>query len=237
MAGLEVERLDRKEFLAEYWDYRPGQHVTILAPTGWGKTYLAHELLAATMTPECPAVILAMKPRDATVTSFARKLKLRTVRVWPPPSSDRWLRRRPRGWLLWPRHTHDPEVDDARHEVIFRRAILDNYKRGNRITFADETYSLEHELDLRKPLNTVWTKGRSMDNGLWAASQRPAYISRWAYQAHHLFLGDDPDARQRLGEIGAAVDRDAVLRALASLAPGEYVYINREDRTICTISR
>lgn len=234
-----VMRLSRDEFLADYWTYNTGEHVTILAPTGGGKTHLGYQLLSKTMTKERPALILVMKPRDATVRRFGEQLKLRTVRGWPPPQTGRWIHGKPRGWIVWPSHTFDPEVDDARQSVIFRRAILDSYKHGDRIVFADETYSLENELGLSKPLRTVWSKGRSMGCGLWAASQRPVYIDKLAYQAHHMFIGNDPDddARRRLSEIGAAVDKQLVRRTVASLAKQEFVYVNRDDRTICIIGR
>lgn len=236
---VSVMRLSREEFLKDYWDYRTGEHVTILAPTGGGKTHLGYQLLGESMTEDVPGIIFVMKPRDSTTAKFAKKLKLRIVRVWPPPPTDKWLRKKVRGWVLWPAFTYDPDVDDARQHVIFRTAILDSYRRGERIIFADETYSLEEELKLRTELRAVWTKGRSVGCGLWAASQRPVYVSKWAYQAHHLFLGNDPDedARKRLSEIGAAVDKDLVRRTLNSLSRQEFLYINRDERTIAIVGR
>lgn len=233
-----VTRLDREEFLHDYWDYDTGEHVTILAPTGGGKTHLGQELLGVTMTQEVPAILFAMKPRDETVEKFAKRQKLRTVQQWPPPPTNRVLHGKPKGWVLKPRHAYDPYVDDVRHAEIFRRAILDSYRRGNRILFADETYSLEQELGLTPELRTVWTKGRSMRCGLWAATQRPVYISKWAYQAHHIFIGNDPDddARKRLSEIGAAVDKQVVRSTVASLDRYEFLYVNRDERSICIVS-
>jgi len=233
-----VVRLDRGEFLREYWDYSPGEHVTILAPTGGGKTHLGYQLLAETMSEDDPAIVFVMKPRDATVEKFAKRLRLRIVREWPPPVHGRVLHGKPRGWVLWPAHSFRPRVDQARHSVIFERAILDSYRRGHRILFADETFSLEEELGLTQELRTVWTKGRSMECGLWAASQRPAFISLWAYQAHHLFLGNDPDerARARLAEIGAGVDKGLVRATVGGLEQHEFLYINRDERTMCVIS-
>lgn len=244
MSGVELEKpdarpdvvtIDRETFLRDYWYYRPGEHVTILAPTGGGKTHLGYQLLATTASERLPAIVFVMKPRDGTVTKFQKRVKFRTVRQWPPPAGR--LRAKPRGWVLWPRTAFDPAVDEARHRVIFRRAILDSYRRGNRILFADETYSLEEELGLSSELRTVWTKGRSMDCGLWAATQRPAYIGKWAYQAHHLFIANDPDddARRRLSEVGAAVDKALVRRVVASLQKHEFLYVNRDDRTMAII--
>lgn len=237
---IEVVRYGREEFLTEVWDYKTGQHVTILAPSGGGKTHLGYQLLEVTATPEVPAVVLVMKPRDETVTKFSARAKFRIIRTWPPPRARTVFQGRPPGWVLWPKPTFDPDMDDAVQKAVFGRAILDCYKRGDRIIFADETYSLENELPqggLTKPIRTVHTKGRSMGCGIWSASQRAAYINRWAYQAHHLFLGHDPDddAQQRLSEIGAAVDKRLVRHVVGRLQVHEFLYINRDERTMCII--
>lgn len=235
----DVQHYGRREFLDEVWEYEGGEHVTVLAPSGGGKTHLGYQLLEVTSRPELQAIVFVMKPRDATVDRFTKRTRFRKVKVWPPPIGAR-LQEKPNGWVLWPEHTFDPDVDESRQRVIFRRAILDSYKRGDRILFGDETYSLENELPhgaLVKEIRTVHTKGRSMRAGMWAASQRAAWISKWAYQAHHLFLGAEPDgdAQRRLGEIGAAVDKDLVRRIVADLERYEFLYINRDQRTMCIV--
>lgn len=238
----DVVHFPRDVFLTEVWDYQPGEHVTVIAPTGGGKTWTAQQLLEHTISEELTAVVLVMKPRDDTVTKYAKRNKLRTVRDWPPTRGNaiaKIFREKPKGWVLWPRETDDPEVDDARHRMIFQRAIRERYKKGNTIIFADETYSLENELDLSTDLNRVWTKGRSMGTGLWAASQRPRHISLWAYQAHHLFIGKDPDiqAQKRLAEIGGGVDPDVVREQMERLERYEFLYINRDERTMCVVGK
>lgn len=236
----DVVRFPREVFLADVWDYKPGEHVTILAPSGGGKTHLGYQLLGVTMTEECPCVILVMKPRDETVTKFTAKNKLRTVRDWPPTGGNtlaKVFREKPRGYVLWPRETGDPDYDDARHQDIFRRAIRERYRKGQTIIFADETYSLENEMELKTDLNRVWTKGRSMGTGLWAASQRPRYISLWAYQSHHLFIAKDPDvqSQKRLAEIGGGIDPDVAMATMQKLERYEFLYVNRDERTMCIV--
>jgi hypothetical protein len=234
----DVKRFERKFFLEEVWDYQPGEHVTLLAPTTNGKTHLAYQLLQKSATEEVPAVVMVMKPRDKATDKWVPKLKFPIVREWPPPVTKRLFNEsKPRGWIVWPTHVYDPAIDDPRHRALFRRVILDSYKRGNRILFADETYSLEEELELSTELRTVWTKGASMGCGMWAATQRPAYISKWAYQAHHLFLGNDPDedTQRRLSEIGAAVDPGKVRWILPKLEKWEFLYINRDEKGMCIV--
>jgi hypothetical protein len=238
----EVTTFGRQTFTDEVWDYKPGECVTVLAPYGGGKTQLSYELLGATAEPDLMAVVLVMKARDATIDRYTKQFGFRTVRDWPPPLTSKMVKKPP-GYVLWPLESDDPDVDDTRHRVIFQRALRDCYRNATkgsskgRIVFGDETYSLEEELNLTKDLVRLWTKGRSMSCGLWAASQRPVYISRWAFQAQHIFLGNDPDVdmQRRYGEIGGGIDPGLVRGIVASLKRYQFLYINREERAICIV--
>ncbi|MYS19154.1 MULTISPECIES: hypothetical protein [unclassified Streptomyces] len=236
---MDVVRYGRREFIDEVWDYGVGEHVTILAPSGGGKTQLGYELLEVTAKPELPAVVLVMKPRDETVSRLVKKNKWRTVRRWPPTPYVRRVTK-PSGYALWPSASFDIDRDEAAQKVIFGQCIRWCYKRGEWIIFGDETYSLENELPahgLKKEIRTVHTKGRSMHCGLWVASQRAAYISMWSYQAHHIFLGNDTTeaAQKKMGDIGANVDKDLVKHIVANLEQYEFLYINRDKRTMCIV--
>lgn len=234
----EVARFSRVEFIREYFDYRPGEHVTILGPTGSGKTTLALQLLGEASSDKLPGIIMVMKPRDSTATKFTKELGYKRVRTWPPPLSV-WEPKKPPGWTLWPKFTYDPDIDDENLYVQFRRCMRDSYKKGNRILFGDEVYSLSKELGLDKELVTIWSKGRSMGTGLWAASQKPTHIPLWAYsQAHHLFLHNDPDerARKRFDEIGG-VDPRLVKETIARLEKHEWLYIRRDGPVMAIINK
>lgn len=232
----------REEFVEQVWSYLPGDHVTILCPTGGGKTFLSYQLLGATASPNLKATVIVMKPKDKTVSDFSERYKFKTIREWPPPKSVPWDKKGP-GYVLWPTETGDPVRDDLRHSATFQRCLRDQYSSAGKrkgdpnITFADETYSLEKELGLETELRRLWTKGRSVGSGLWAATQRPVWISRWAFQAQHLFLGFDPDVdmQKRYGEIGGGIDPDVVRGLTSKLKRYQFVYINREDRAICIV--
>src|SRR5438105_612129 len=98
---MKVESFSRTEFLAERWEYKPGEHVSFIGPTGSGKTHFAYQLLRVTATPEMPAIILVMKPRDETAVKFTKAAKYRTVRFWPPGPSI-WNPGKKAGYTLWP---------------------------------------------------------------------------------------------------------------------------------------
>lgn len=232
-----IQRVSRDDFLASVWDHREDEHVTILGQTGSGKTHLAQQLLERTARPEYPAVCLVMKPRDVTVERWRKKVGFKRVTVWSQPVA-KWSPKQPSGYIVWPRHTFKTDIDNANHARIFEHAIMDCYRRGNRIIFADETSGLQR-LGLTAELETVWERGRAMRSPIWAVSQRPTYISSHAYnQASHIFLGKitDKRARERFGEI-SGVDEYLVRDAVAKLGKYEWLYIRAEDQTMCIVEK
>lgn len=222
-----VTRLDRDDFLRHRFDWKPGEHVVVLAPTGWGKTHMLHELLETVATKECPAVVLIVKPKDSTVEKFRKRLGWRRIEDYPEPAAR--LRPKTSGVVVWPRHRFDPELDEPRISKTMRRAILHSYRHGRKILVVDEAYSLGAEYGLDREMVTVLSKGRSMETAIFGASQKPSHIPLWFYsQSEHLFLGNDPDkrARQRYAEIGG-VDPKLVEHEVSGLRQREFLYIRR----------
>jgi hypothetical protein len=243
IGDIDITRFDRHTFKTEVFDYAAGDHATFLAPFGGGKTQLALELLDEVTSPDLQGTIFVMKPKDNTIAKYTPILGYETVRDWPP-SQLRLFRRlfgeKIPGYVLWPKDTGNIDYDEWNQEQVFRRALSMMYsaaKKKPNIMFCDETYSLEKELGLSRYLRRSWTKGRSVGNGLWAGSQRPAHIDQLAYQAQHLFLGYDADTRaqDRYAEIGGGIDPIVVKSIIAQLARFEFLYINRDERSMCII--
>jgi energy-coupling factor transporter ATP-binding protein EcfA2 len=234
-------KFQRQEFLTRYFHYKPDEHVLILGPTGSGKTQMGLDALGAISTDKNPAIIFAMKPRDATLERFAKAHEFQQVSYWPPPVT-KWKPKKPPGYLLKPPHNmRDIYWTRQKHHDVFQEAILDSYAKGNRIIFADETYSLTNELQLGDELVTLWTKGRSMNATVWAASQRPAFIPTWAYsQSSHFFISYDPDkrSRKRYEEI-SGVDPDIIREGTEALEEYEWLYVKAAGRqsTVCIVSK
>jgi hypothetical protein len=242
VGGQKIRVLWRHEFLTQYWDYKPGQHVSLIAPSQDGKTTLAFQLLAHTATPKLPAIVFVMKPRDPTPAAWASHLGYPESESWPPEQLQRmrlpWQNRddKPSGYVLWPRHTFVVEVDKATMAREFRKALNWAYSHGDCIVFADEIYGLIAELDLQDEAIAIWSRGSGMHCGLWGATQRPSgsqgkgvpgfmYSNSW-----HLFFSRDPDvrSRQRYGEIGG-VDPRLLAAVIDKLKLHQFLWINKGD--------
>jgi len=230
--------LSRAEFLDEVFapNYRPGEHVTFIGPTNSGKTTVAFEMLDRVATPELPAVVLVLKPKDSTVDDQARRLGFRKTERWPPATSREWrpwkssFSSKLRGWVFWPRQSlRDIRRDDKMLSYEFGRAITDCYRAGDRIVFVDEAHSVQNDLKLRPEMDAVLMRGRSLGCGGWFATQRPRNVTLNMYsQAEHLVLFRTPDERDAdvYRQIGG-VDPDVVAEAVWGLERFEFVYIVR----------
>jgi hypothetical protein len=214
-----VLRLTREQFLTEYWDYRPGEHVSFIAPTGKGKTFLAYSLLdhAMRQNPGLKVASLMPKASDDTASQWARSLDLKETPDWPP--SKKWWQEKPRGYICWP--VHDPALDAAadREKVggILRKCMHKQFYAGNSIVFADDIHVIAVLMNCNPECEMFWTAGRSSGAGLWSANQKPSgtvgsgSVSSFSYNAPaHLFLGRDTDERnvKRFGEIGGVDPRE-----------------------------
>lgn len=239
-----VETLPREKFIEDHFDYKPGEHLSIIGPTQRGKTTLGLQLLHATATPELRGVVLASKPRDVTVDRWLKQRRFRVVEEWGPPAEWPWEKKKIRGYVVRPHQTlHNVREDNAEVRKQFENAIYDSYAtKQKRIVVVDEAHEVQDELKLKQECEMILKRGASLDCGGWFFLQRTAYNSYDMYNApEHLFLFNDPDRRnrQRFGEIGGGVNPDMVEYLTNNLSQYQVLYIKRtgpEGPYLCIVN-
>jgi len=226
---MSLTRLSRDEFLNDYFDYRPGQHVlaALISPTGNGKTRLGYQLLRAAMKqhPQLGVRVTIPKRRDAEASAWNAALGLKEVPGWPPPPRKLW-QPKPPGYAVWPLHHIGQPGDDpdkvltenrAHVEGVMKAAALASWQEGDSIHVADDIYVQAVVLGMNQFFSEILTNGRSVGCALWGSNQKPSgtregSVTSFFYNSpSHLFLGADLDERnrERFGEIGG-VDRKFV---------------------------
>jgi hypothetical protein len=194
------------EFARRFVWYQ-GEHVTLVGPTGAGKTTLALELLKRRRW----RAILATKPKDDTLRGLEAD-GYTILREWPPPAFAERV-------VLWP--AIDRREFKLRQRAVFRRALDSIYEAGAWAIYADELTYMIQTLRLGPAFVDLWQQGRSLGVSLVASMQRPAWVPLAAYsQASHLFFwraNDERDLRT-IGGIGFADSRR--IREIVAALPG-----------------
>lgn len=235
--GLDVRFVEWSDFRPWFRaQWRQGEHVGLVGPTGSGKTTLALELLDRRDF----VTVLGTKPRDATLDKLVRRQGYELLKKWPRRGprirdvkmSDGTERRRSHV-VLWPPFRTAADKHNQAH--VFDDALGELFANGGWCVFADEVFYLCKELGLEQHLTTMWTQGRSVGVTLVAGTQRPAFVPLYLYdQSTHLFLWGDNDERNlaRVGGLGGLSAKP--VRAIVSALPRHAVlYLNTRTRDMC----
>lgn len=197
--------------------WKQGEHVTILGPTGSGKTTLALALL-----PKRSYVIaLATKPRDDSLDELRRD-GFKLARDWPPDAiSDRMI--------IWPK-MDQADAREAKWVLAstHERAMSAAFRSGGWCVYADELLELT-ALGLSDELDRIYSQGRSNRVSMLGGSQRPWMVPQLAYsQATHFYLFTTTDDRdvKRLSEISGRVDKKRLKETVAGLDWHDVLYAN-----------
>lgn len=217
---IEVPVIPRKQFVEDFGkNYHAGQHVTLLGPSGRGKTRLGGQMLVSVLRhhPEIKARVLhgKIKGRDTTIEKLSKAGKLPIVSSWPPSLYSRYVKHRnARGYVLRPlEHAEDSTDIENKHIAgEFRRAIHGGYHTSSKhpiILVVDEAHQAHNDLGLRKDCEGPLMRGRPVC-GVWSFIQRGRHVSYMVYdQAEDVIIFFDPDVdnQRRYSEIGGVDPR------------------------------
>jgi hypothetical protein len=211
-----LETYSRPEFLETKFDYRPGESIGIISPTGGGKTFTGWQLLecALAQNHELKATVLCAKPADSTTLEGAQRNGFKVSAEYP--FRKKFLQSEPPGWIHWPRHVRGDAEKNAEYlSKQFKNSLNGEYWKGDRVIFADDDALISQMYKCSRETDMILTAGRSNAAGLLFALQQPkgsvssGGVSTYHYsQPTHLFLGKDGVAanRKRFSEIAMGLD-------------------------------
>jgi len=218
LAGEAVPFVEWGAFLPEFITAWPenahAEHVSIVGPTGQGKTTLALAMLEARAKARGSAVVvLATKPRDATL----RALGWPVVKEWPPGYGKEQV-------IFWPPYG-DVRTVHQRQARAFAPMLADVFSDGRWVVYFDEASYFATELGLKTVMRRYWQQGRSQRLIVVAGTQRPVDVPRpmWSECSWLVAFrtGDDEELR-RVGQIGGTSSK-VILEAMRALRPHEFL--------------
>lgn len=204
----EAPRIPWDVFIRKHFDWRSGEHVAAVGPTGQGKTTLLLNIL-----PLHPfVVVFATKPRDESMDRLVRTGYTRLPR-WRSISARDMPRR-----VLWPDASHIERralgsdtsrtgIDSVeKQRVVFTDAMARIYREGDWTVAIDELRYFVDQLRMADEIRLFLLQGRSLGISLVTATQRPRFVPLEVYdQSTHLFFwrDNDEDNLRRLSGINA----------------------------------
>jgi hypothetical protein len=211
-----IPRMHWLDFLKSF-KWEQGEHVTLIGPTGQGKTYLVNAIIHLRRY----VAILITKKRDPMIKEF-EKQGFERLKSWQEVPHEI----HPKVLLQPPFARNEPK---ERHQFDeFKYALDRGFEQGKWTLYADELPYLIDELGLKKQLQRLWYQGRSLKVSVISSAQRPAWLPLLAYSsATHLFFfrtTDETDLK-RLGGLGG-VDNKVIRAAVSVLGSHEVLYLN-----------
>lgn len=212
-----VDQISWEDFLGHVFNWDQGEHVTLIGPTGQGKTTLARHIL-----PRRNYVVnFVTKKTDPLIQEFKRD-GYKVMKSW----GDTPHHTAPRVLLQPPFVKTEPRERVQREE--FSLALDRAFDEESWTVYLDEVLYITGDLGLERKVKRLWHQGRSLGVSVVAGTQRPAMVPLLAYsQATHLFFWRNTDETdiKRLGGLGG-MDNRLIREIVARLAKHEVLYLN-----------
>lgn len=207
--------------LIEEW--QPGEHWTLLGPTGTGKTHAA--LTIASLS--AYTLVIVTKRRDPLVDELLAKgyrivRNLREDVIWTESGEPLYPR-----LIFWPQA---PEKATARQRVgvqagEIRKALDWADRTGGWTVVIDELMWAANNLKLENELESLYFQARTQGVSVIGAAQRPRQVPLLALnQSTYLLIWQTSDKQdiERLRELSAGFPRDLIERCVMQLSRQEH---------------
>lgn len=178
-------------------EWRPGDHIAIIAPTGQGKT-----TVLVTLLERCRSFVLAFDPKGGDDT--LAKTGYPRLPNWPPPPKayDKMAKREPVKYLIGPKTL---KLEDRPALIAAQaKALTGAWNDGGWTVAIDELQIAADKMGQADAIEQLLIAARTRKVSVVSLFQRPANVPRAAYEmASWIFLGltMDIDTINRLAEI------------------------------------
>jgi hypothetical protein len=212
--------------------FAQGDHVTIIGPTGSGKTHIALEIAEI----RAYVLVIACKAKDPLLAELRARGYYQTETMEIPYIDGTPVHKRV---IYWPRVSEKMSKGDSALEMEIqsekvRQAL--NYAKinGSWCLVIDEGVWVCRDLKLQRHVDALHFTGRTLGVSVILSAQRPSWVGQWAMsQADHLFIFQTAHREdgKSLGDI-AGVDWQIVRDVVATLDADrhEFLYVSTRTR-------
>lgn len=208
-------------------NWRQGEHMAVVGPTGVGKTTFLREALDA----RTYVVVFCSKVHDDVLADFPG---FEVIEKWPPKVHQNKV-------LLWPKPVKKERFwqpprrvmkdTKAKQKEVFADAMDRIFLEGNWTVGFDEQHYLCQDLGLMEENATFQHQGRSSGLTIVNGTQRPAWVPVVTYSsATHAVLWKNTvdDDLKRLANLGGISKRELEYNLL-TLDKHSFVYVNTRN--------
>lgn len=215
------------QFQAMFFDaHKQGEHVSIVGPTGSGKTVLGLELCklvgAKRGKDKRPSrvTVLCYKPRDDTMRSILPEKEWPIIKKWPPGYGQEHC-------IVWTKGSF------ARQRAVFVPLLDAMYHEGGQAVYIPEAAHFERKppdgLGMGGKMTELWSSARSNKLTVISDTQRPRFVTVSMWTEPSWVIVFRPEDEEDLRRVAQLTGRKAdVWASWEQLGDFEFLCIRRQ---------